>query len=125
MAVLLFSPRGLGNVAVVPMRPAPFSLTRTKGGDCSVPDVLGWFGRFFYLAFFFCTASLGMRVTGGRGAGRLGGLVGLGGGRGRGEGEGATPHRYYWLDESCKIPLMIMRRGDAGDDILVFAGGTV
>lgn len=32
VAVLLFSPRGLGNVAVVPMRPAPFSLTRKKGG---------------------------------------------------------------------------------------------
>lgn len=79
----------------------------------SVPDVLGWFGRFFYLAFSFCTASLGMRVTAGRGAGRLCGL------------EGVTPYRHCWLDENCEIPLMMMRRGDAGDDILVLAGRTV
>lgn len=48
----------LGNVAVVPMRPAslqPYEERRGGGGGSfvSVPDVLGWFGRFFYLAFFF------------------------------------------------------------------------
>lgn len=57
-------------------------------------------------------------MTAGRGAGRLGGLVGLGGGEG-----GVTPHRYGWADGGCEISLRMMRRGDVEDGVLVFVGG--
>lgn len=56
-SAFFFSPRWPGWVTLLssPCAQPPFSLTRKEGGGqfVSVPDVLGWFGRFFYLAFFF------------------------------------------------------------------------
>lgn len=111
----------LGNVAVVPMRPAslqPYEERRGGGSFVSVPDVLGWFGRFFYLAFFFLhclTRDGGDGRARGRQAWWFGGV-----GRGRGE---VTPHRYGWADRGCEISLRMMRRGDVEDGVLVFVGG--